>query len=262
MIFSHGILESIHFSLPFLHILYLLIPLLLSYLLGSINSAVFISKLFYREDIRKHGSGNAGLTNMLRVFGKKAALFTLLGDVLKTILAVTVTAVLTFGFRYVNGFAINPYLYMSGLLCVVGHIFPIFYRFKGGKGVLCTAAFVALTTPYVFLGLIALFIFIVCVTKYVSLGSIVAGLLYPLVLIGGFRLVGFPALDFQITFSSIILGLLILWCHRANINRLRRGEESRFSLKSKKDKKKGDNDNTDNTDNTDKTNNTSGNIER
>ena len=117
---------------------FILISLIASYLLGSINSAIIISKAFYGEDIRNHGSGNAGLTNMLRTYSKGAAGLTLLGDMLKTTIAVLITAFLL-GFNYKNGISLSPYCYMAGLAAVIGHIFPIYYGFKGGKGVLATA---------------------------------------------------------------------------------------------------------------------------
>ena len=120
----------------------ILISALVPYLLGSINSAVFISRLFYGADIRTQGSGNGGLTNMLRVYGKKAALFVLLGDMLKTALSLLFVAVF-YGFHYGPfAFAGNTLLYVAGTFCILGHIFPVYFKFKGGKGVLCTATMV------------------------------------------------------------------------------------------------------------------------
>ncbi|MBR5817153.1 MAG: glycerol-3-phosphate acyltransferase, partial [Clostridia bacterium] len=111
-----------------------LIVIVSSYLLGSVNTAIVVSKTLYRDDIRKHGSGNAGLTNMLRTYGKGAAGLTLLGDLLKTAIAVLIAAVF-WGFNYVGGISTSlGFCYIAGLFAVVGHIFPIYYKFKGGKG--------------------------------------------------------------------------------------------------------------------------------
>ena len=162
-----------------LNIGFVLLGITVAYLLGSINTAIVISKVFYHDDIRKYGSGNAGLTNMLRTYGKGAAGLTLLGDMLKTALAILFTGCL-FGFHYMGGISLNDgYCYMAGLFAVVGHVFPIYYGFKGGKGVLVTATMALILTPIPFLFLLAIFIIVVALSKYVSLGSVTAAVLYP-----------------------------------------------------------------------------------
>lgn len=213
-------------------VLFVLISIAVSYLLGSINSAIFISKLVYHDDIRNHGSGNGGLTNMLRTFGKGAAGLTLLGDMLKTALSIFITGILL-GFYYTHG--ISGYLgfcYMAALFAVVGHIFPIYYGFKGGKGVLATATAALILTPIPFVILLLLFIAIVAVSKYVSLGSVTVGILYPIIIVGYFGVFQMQP-DAITTLSSILIAILIVWCHRENLKRIQDRTERKLSFKKK-----------------------------
>lgn len=186
------------------------------YLLGSLNSSLITGR-FYGVDIRKHGSGNAGATNALRTLGKKAALFVLLGDFAKGVLA------------YLAGY----YIYggsqggmLAGTAAIFGHIWPVFFGFKGGKGVLTTLAVLLLIDWPIALGLLGVFIIILILTKYVSLGSIVAAFLFPIA-----SLVFGRSLE-TVVFSGIIAALVIIR-HRTNIRRLLEGTESRFSLSKK-----------------------------
>lgn len=208
--------------------------IVISYLLGSINSAIIFSKAVYHDDIRKHGSGNPGLTNMLRTFGLGAAGLTLLGDFLKTALSIFIAGVL-FGFYYVGGVSVGDGLcYIAGLFAVIGHIAPVYYKFKGGKGVLSTAVMVAILAPIPFAILIALFIIIVAVSKYVSLGSVVAAILFPVVLNGYFTVVfdkgSTPGLA---AFASIVIAILVVYCHRGNLQRISDRTERKISFRKK-----------------------------
>ena len=208
-----------------------------SYLLGSINSAIILSKIIYHDDIRKHGSGNAGMTNMLRTYGKGAAGLTLLGDLLKTALAIALGGFL-FGFGYVGGISMtnDGYCYVAGLFAVLGHIFPIYYGFKGGKGVLATATMALRLTPVPFLILLVLFVIIVWMSKYVSLGSVTVAILYPVVLHGYFTITFSDAqytMPGLIAFSTITLAILIVWCHRGNLQRISNRTERKISFKKK-----------------------------
>ena len=154
------------------------------YLLGSLNASIIISKLFYHDDIRKYGSGNAGTTNMLRTYGKAPAAFTLLFDMLKGVLS------MVFGILVFGNVAFGS---IAGLFAVIGHMFPCFSHFKGGKGVLSTATMALVLTPWVFLILFALFVAIVAMSKYISLGSVSVAVLYPVVVNGAFTVVfGMP----------------------------------------------------------------------
>lgn len=196
----------------------------IAYLLGSLNFAIIISKKKFNEDVRTHGSGNGGMTNMLRTYGKKAAAFTVLGDMAKTLLAVAIGTFL----------AGEAGAYISGLCCVIGHSFPVFFGFRGGKGVVATGAMLLFLDPAVFAVLFLIFLLIVASTKYMSLGSIMGMLLYPLILNrmypithGGIQEGAVPAI------ISIINALLVVWLHRENIKRLLAGTENKVSFKKK-----------------------------
>lgn len=177
----------------------------LGYLLGSINCAVVISKLKYGDDIRKHGSGNAGATNMSRTYGKSAGIATLLGDVLKTVAAVSVA-------RFLCGDVIA---YMTGMFCALGHAFPCYYGFRGGKCVAVTAAMALALDPVVFIIAFAVFALVLAGTKYVSLASISAALMYPLVL-NNLMKIRYGHGDLRIVFALAVC-VLIIFLHRENI---------------------------------------------
>ena len=209
---------------------------LVGYLLGSINSAVLISTTLYKDDIRKHGSGNGGLTNMLRTFGGKAALLTLLGDILKTLLSVSIAG-LVFGFKYVAGVSVSDFCYVAGLMAVLGHIFPIYYGFRGGKGVLVTSAMALMLSPGVFGILLLIFVIIVYLSRYVSLGSVTVAVLYPIAMQGYFGFVfGSPYMPVFVTLSTIVMAILIVWCHRENLKRIGNRTERKLSFGKKGDK--------------------------
>lgn len=213
-----------------------LLVIAVGYLLGSINSSIIISKLLYHDDIRRHGSGNAGATNMLRTYGKGAALLTLLGDVMKTALSVLFAA-LIFGFAYVGGISTgNGFCYVAGLFTVMGHIFPIYYGFKGGKGVLATAAMALILSPLAFVILLTLFIIIVYFSRYVSLGSVTVAILYPVVLHGIFQVQFGITMPGLAALSSIIVAIVIVWCHRHNLERISNRTENKISFKKKTQK--------------------------
>ena len=207
----------------------------ISYLFGSLSSAIIVSKALYKEDIRTHGSGNAGLTNMLRTYGKKAGLLTLLGDMLKTAIAIFLTACLL-GFEYKNGISLSGYCYLSGLCAVLGHVFPIFYGFKGGKGVLVTATMALVLTPACFAILFSLFVIILIISRYVSLGSIVVASLFPVSIALYTIFICNAPLSILTIISTVFLGGFIVWCHRANIGRLLAGNEKKFSIGKKESK--------------------------
>ncbi len=208
-----------------------------SYMLGSVNSAIIVSRIFYKDDIRKHGSGNAGMTNMLRTYGGGAALMTLIGDMMKTFIAIFLAATV-FGFQYIGGVSTGDGIcYIAGMCVVFGHIFPCFYNFKGGKGVLATATMALILSPVVFLILLLLFVLIVATSKYVSLGSVTVAVLYPIVLSGYFKFV-FSKTDLSVpgfaALASITLAILIVWCHRKNLERISNRTENKLSFGKKK----------------------------
>ena len=223
---------------PVLYVLLIVGVIFISYLLGSINSAIILSKLIYHDDIRRHGSGNGGMTNMLRTYGKGAAGLTLVGDLMKTVIAIFVAAIF-FGFNYVGGISTGDGVcYIAGLFVVVGHIFPVFYKFKGGKGVLATASMALILSPIPFLLLFVVFVGIVAASKYVSLGSVTVAVLYPIMLSGYFKFV-FSKTDLSLpgfaALTSILLAILIVWCHRGNLARISNRTERKISFGKKKD---------------------------
>lgn len=207
-----------HLSSLLLRIAGLVLTAIISYLLGSLNFGILISKYKYHQDIRQFGSGNAGMTNMLRTYGKGAALATLLGDALKTAVSILVVG------HFLSGFT---GAYVAGLACIVGHVFPVYYNFKGGKGVVAAAMMILCVNPLVFAILFPVFILIVLFTRYISMGSILCMMMYPLVeyKVSG---AGFHVL------VSIAVAAFVIWLHRGNIQRLRQGTENKFSLKKKK----------------------------
>ena len=188
------------------------------YLLGSLNSSMIVGK-FYGIDIRKHGSGNAGTTNTLRTLGKKAALFVLAGDLLKGVLAYLI------GF-YISG---NPMGGMiGGLAAIIGHNWPLYFGFKGGRGVLTSLSVLLMMDWKIALVLLGVFAIIVALTRYVSLGSIIGAALFPVLsLLLGRDLV-------YIIFSAII-AIMIIILHKDNIKRLLSGTESKLGAKKQKD---------------------------
>ena len=211
----------------------LLAVLLAAYFLGSVNSAIFFSKLIYKEDIRTKGSGNGGMTNMLRTYGGKAALLTLAGDLGKTAIAIFIAG-FVFGFGYYGGISVNGYCYFAGLFAVLGHIFPVYYKFKGGKGVLVTSTMALILTPVPFLILFGIFAAIFAMSNYVSLGSVCVAMLYPVVLHGYFAVVFESPMDGLIALATIILAILIVWCHRGNLKRISEKTEKKTYLRKKK----------------------------
>jgi len=224
---------------------YLIIALIavIAYLLGSINTSIIVSKI-KGTDIREHGSGNAGLTNTLRTFGKGAALVVLVGDLLKGVIAILIARLLapevvigsvTLGEEIVDvTYKLTVLsIQVAGIAVVLGHIFPIFYKFKGGKGVLTSAVVILMVNWKIGLICLLVFIIIVAVTRYVSLGSVMAALTFPAVVIGSHQIPWIGDVIEWLTFS-LILAILVIAKHHGNIKRLVLGEERRLSFGSKK----------------------------
>ncbi len=203
---------------------------LIGYLLGSLNFALILSGRLYKDDIRKHGSKNAGTTNMMRTYGSKAAGLTILGDMLKAIIAV-ILGNLLMGV-YFGGYA-------AALGCVLGHVFPLFYGFKGGKGVATAAAAILILNPLAFLVVIAVFVLCVVCTRYVSLGSVLAAAVFPLLTFytcfGNRNLSSGSGFAFLCAFA---MAVIVIIKHHTNLSRLAHGTESKFSFKKSKDIKK------------------------
>ena len=208
--------------------------ILQAYLLGSVDTGILVSKFVYHDDVRNHGSGAAGMTNMLRTFGKKAAAMTATGDVLKGVLAVCIGRWL---FHMLPADAgVSPYLgvYLAAIFAVLGHLYPLYFGFKGGKGVLVAAGAILAIQP-VLLPFLAI-IFLVCLipTGMVSLGSVAMAALY-----GADHHLRFPAGyaagDMLVcAIGSGFMSGMVIYMHRANIQRIREGKEYRFGKHNKK----------------------------
>ena len=216
-----------------MELLFIILSITISYLFGSINSAIIVSRALYKDDIRTHGSGNAGLTNILRTYGAKAAALTLVGDMLKAALAIGLAS-LFFGLSYKGGISLSEYCYLAGLFAVLGHVYPVFYGFKGGKGVLVAATMTLILAPLHFLALLLIFAIIVGISRYVSLGSVSVAALLPVSVCLYIPLVIGERLSPIIAISLIILGSFVIWCHRSNIKRLISGNEKKISIGGKK----------------------------
>lgn len=204
-----------------------IIVAVIAYLLGSISFSVIISKKMAGFDVREKGSGNAGTTNVLRSVGKKAAVITLILDVLKGVLAVLVAYIA--GNIVKEGVDKALLIQIAGLLVIVGHTFPIFFGFKGGKGI-ATALGVLLITNWN-IGLICLVFALVlmALTKMVSLGSISAAILFPILII--FMPHTAYLVDGNYIIYSILIAVLVVFNHRANVKRLLNGTENKLDFK-------------------------------
>lgn len=200
------------------------IGVLVAYLLGSIPTAVWYGRVFHGVDIRNHGSGNAGATNSLRVLGKKAGVIVLLIDLLKGYLAVSLTSIIIQNSDFQPVGYIVPLL---GLAVVMGHIFPVFAQFKGGKGVATSLGVILAIHPLATLICVILFLLIVFATKYVSLGSMLGALAFPVQLVSGF----WGLQPTTIVIFGFILAVLLIITHHENVKRLLAGNENKFGAK-------------------------------
>ena len=196
------------------------------YLLGSINTSIVLSKILYHDDIRNHGSGNAGATNALRTYGRKFGIMTLAGDILKAIIAGIFGSALLWG--HLGGA-------IAGLFVMIGHIFPIYYKFKGGKGVACAMSIMFILEPVTFVIVMLFYITIVLGTKYVSLASCMSVALFPVIATAIEKLyVAFTGEKLgAVPVVGVIMAAMVIFMHRANIKRLLDGKENKVSFKKK-----------------------------
>ena len=202
-------------------ILSMVIAAAASYFLGCFNGAVIVSKYILRDDVRNHGSGNAGLTNFHRTFGGGLTFVVILCDVLKAVIAVLLGSWL---------FAWDPLLgkYFAALFCLLGHMFPCMFHFKGGKGILSGGTIALMIDWRVALVVWGGFLILVIVTRYVSLGSLWAGASFPFI-----SWYCYP--EIRIVVLAFLLGGLVVWQHRGNAQRLIHGKERKLSFHKKKE---------------------------
>jgi glycerol-3-phosphate acyltransferase PlsY len=207
-----------------------ILSLVLAYLLGSIPTSYLIGKIFYGVDIRESGSGNTGATNALRTFGAKVGVIVLIIDMLKGIAAILIV-------RYVMNntyttLSFNLMESLAGFFVIAGHVFSVFLKFKGGKGVATTAGVFLILSPITFIYCLVLFAFVVYTTKYVSLGSILAASAFLITEVFSQYLVRFTNVP-RLWLVTIIV-FLILIRHKANVKRLLEGSENKFKLRKDK----------------------------
>ena len=213
-----------------------IIMAIIAYLIGSINFSVILSKKMAGFDVREKGSGNAGSTNMLRSVGKKAAAITLICDILKGVVSIGIAILLGNVIENMNR---ELLLQIAGIAVVIGHTFPIFFGFKGGKGVATSLGVLIMTNWQIGLICLAIAIIIMAITKMVSLGSCMAAIAFPL-------LTYFAANIFENAYIvkegssyfvySIILAVIVLFNHRSNIKRIITGKENKLSFKKERTK--------------------------
>jgi glycerol-3-phosphate acyltransferase PlsY len=199
----------------------LLIACILAYLLGSLPSAVWIGKIFHKIDVREHGSGNAGATNTIRVLGWKTGIPVLLIDLAKGWCASMLPVFLQLADND-SSQLINLQI-LTGLISILGHIFPVFAGLRGGKGVATVFGVLLAVQPLLTVSCIGVFLVVFFITGIVSIGSMVAGIAFPLLLIFFF---GTDSVIFKI--FSVFVAIALIATHRKNIERLMRGEEKRL----------------------------------
>lgn len=191
-----------------------------TYLLGCCNSALIISKYVFHDDIRNHGSGNAGLTNFYRVFGKGKVVWVILVDLAKAMISTWLGGAVL---GYFLGWPVAGKL-IGGICCILGHSFPAMFGFRGGKGVLCGAGVILMMDWRIALTCLGVFAVLVAITRMVSLGSMVAAILFPITCWLIYH-------DVAVVILAVIAGVLIVWRHKENAKRIAKGEENKLEFK-------------------------------
>ncbi|PIQ08286.1 MAG: acyl-phosphate glycerol 3-phosphate acyltransferase [Ignavibacteriales bacterium CG18_big_fil_WC_8_21_14_2_50_31_20] len=217
----------------------LIVVVILSYLVGSIPTSIIVSKMVKGIDIRHHGSGNAGGSNVFRILGWKYGLFVILLDALKGVIAVLLVSRLYFGsFPFPNATPFDDFTLVqiiAGIAAVLGHIWTVFAGFKGGKGIATGLGFlVSIVTIDMLLGLVV-FAIVVAVSKYISLGSLSAAVSVPLFMIIRENIFGVDISGYHTILPfTIFLAFLVMYTHKANLTRIFSGNENKISLSKKK----------------------------
>lgn len=200
-----------------------IVLIIIAYLLGSIPTSVWIGRRFHGKDVRDYGSGNAGATNTIRVLGWKAGIPVLIIDLIKGWLAVQLAYLTHFYIPHSDDFI--TYQLFLGIAAMMGHIFPIYVGFKGGKGVATLFGVILALSPVATIVCIGVFLLIALLTKYVSLGSVVAGFSFPFILI-----LIFHTTTPSLMIFSLIVAIILLFTHQKNIERLLRNEEAKATF--------------------------------
>lgn len=212
-----------------------LLAAVFGYFLGSLNFSIIIVRIMKGKDIRTMGSKNAGLTNTYRCCGATCAILTLIGDLCKGVFAVSlskmVATALNAGFKPDND---TLYIgFIAGFFAIIGHVFPIYYHFKGGKGVLVGVSSFLVIEPRVFLALIIIFAVILALSKYVSVSSVIATAYCPLAVLLMSWIVDGCSFGRSFLYMALCLPMaaMVIYMHRTNIERLKNGTESKFSFR-------------------------------
>jgi acyl phosphate:glycerol-3-phosphate acyltransferase len=201
-----------------------IVTVLLAYLVGSIPTAVWVGRAWFGLDVREHGSKNAGATNTFRVLGKKPGVFVLLIDVLKGVIAVVLPILIWNEGALVYGFTSDRLQILAAIGAVLGHIFPLFAGFRGGKGVATSLGVMIGILPLSAAVCLGIFIVIFILSKYVSLGAICAACCFP------FSVLFLEPQREEMFYFSVVLSLAVIWAHKKNIRRLLKGEENKMNL--------------------------------
>ena len=201
---------------------------IVAYLIGSINFSVILSRKMAGFDVREKGSGNAGTTNMLRSVGKKAAAITLICDILKGVVAILIAMLMNKIFKDSNGALL---VQIAGVAVILGHTFPIFFKFKGGKGVATSLGVLIMSNWQIGLICLVFALILIILTQMVSVGSIAAAILYPVLTLFIPQNYIIPG---NYIIYSVILAVIIVFNHRENVKRLLSGTENRISFKGTK----------------------------
>ena len=202
----------------------------IAYLIGSINFSIILSKRMAGFDIREKGSGNAGTTNMLRAVGKKAAVITLICDILKGIVSILIAVLAG---KIVKNLDNALLVQLAGIFVIIGHTFPIFFKFKGGKGIATSLGVLLMTNWQIGLICLVFALVLIALTRMVSVGSIAAGILFPVLVafIDQNYIVPTSNSNWSYLVFSIIIALLVIFNHRANVQRILNGTENKISFK-------------------------------
>lgn len=219
--------------------LYILIAAVIAYLIGSVNTSIITTRIVAHKDIRTMGSGNAGFTNVLRSVGKGPAIVTFVGDFLKGVISILIAYLLLIGCKGDNVSLVRQYsFYIAGLACVLGHMYPIYYGFKGGKGVVTTASVMLMTDWRTLAAALIVFVIMFLSTKVISKCALVNAIIYP---ISTFCFRYF--LDYKLnpsnsfvfvffaTFVTLIIAIMVIYRHKDNIKRILNGTEKKITAK-------------------------------
>lgn len=213
-----------------MHTFWILLAITLAYVLGSTPTAVWYGLRFHSIDVRKYGSGNAGATNTFRVLGKRAGSIVMLVDILKGLTA-TMLAFALIKVGAIESGKLVEYKLLLGVVAVIGHVFPFYTRFKGGKGVATLLGMVISVEPLVALSCIIIFLIVLTLSKYVSLGSLLSTLAFPLLLL----IPPFKTDEPILIIFGFLMFVVVAITHKKNIRRLLKGDESRTYLWARKD---------------------------